>query len=213
MNAKLAPERVYKENRANWNANYLPENPKQSNGNWLLPAWNEPAPLNWNQPQSGLKNGRKVSAKQHYLNVTRYVAGPSTSLSSRYRKFCNLKRILNNPFSAYLLLILGYALVCYLIWQKELPEHFACLINVPANGSCGALLLEQLRCRVRAAHTYTLQLGVQLAVARSLVLQQLLSGLQSLYDSVSVPPYVRLNFERVFPMECWRCLSKLFGVY
>ncbi|XP_076682820.1 serine/threonine-protein kinase ICK isoform X2 [Andrena cerasifolii] len=83
VNAKLASERVYKENRANWNSNYLPENPKQSNGTWLLPAWNEPASLSWNQPQSGLKNGRKVSAKQHYLNVTRYVTGPSTSLSSR----------------------------------------------------------------------------------------------------------------------------------
>ncbi|CAK9806736.1 Serine/threonine-protein kinase MAK [Anthophora plagiata] len=82
-NVKLAPERVYKENRANWNANYLPENPRQSNGNWVLPAWNEPATINWGQPQQNQKNGRKVSAKQHYFSVARYVAGQSGSLSSR----------------------------------------------------------------------------------------------------------------------------------
>ncbi|XP_031841538.1 serine/threonine-protein kinase dyf-5 isoform X2 [Nomia melanderi] len=81
VNVKLAPDRVYKENRANWNANYLPESLTQTN--WTLPAWNEPAAINWDQSQSSLKNGRKVSAKQHYLNVARYVAGPSTSLSSR----------------------------------------------------------------------------------------------------------------------------------
>ncbi|XP_076656232.1 serine/threonine-protein kinase ICK [Halictus rubicundus] len=81
VNVKLAPDRVYKENRANWNANYLPDNLKQNN--WTLPTWNEPASLNWEQSQSTLKNGRKVSAKQHYLSVARYVAGPSTSLSSR----------------------------------------------------------------------------------------------------------------------------------
>ncbi|XP_076288631.1 serine/threonine-protein kinase dyf-5 isoform X2 [Lasioglossum baleicum] len=69
VNVKLAPDRVYKENRANWNANYLPDNLKQNN--WTLPTWNEPAPLNWEQSQSTLKNGRKVSAKQHYLSVAR----------------------------------------------------------------------------------------------------------------------------------------------
>nr|XP_012151490.1 PREDICTED: serine/threonine-protein kinase MAK isoform X4 [Megachile rotundata] len=82
-NAILAPERVYKENRANWNDNYLPDNPKQSNGNWVLPHWNEPATISWNQSQSSLKNGRKVSGKQHYFSVARYVTGQSTSLSSR----------------------------------------------------------------------------------------------------------------------------------
>ncbi|XP_029041473.1 serine/threonine-protein kinase ICK isoform X3 [Osmia lignaria lignaria] len=82
-NAILAPERVYKENRANWNENYLPDNPNQSNGNWVLPPWNEPAAISWNQSQSSLKNGRKVSGKQHYFSVARYVAGQSTSLSSR----------------------------------------------------------------------------------------------------------------------------------
>nr|XP_012151479.1 PREDICTED: serine/threonine-protein kinase MAK isoform X3 [Megachile rotundata] len=70
-NAILAPERVYKENRANWNDNYLPDNPKQSNGNWVLPHWNEPATISWNQSQSSLKNGRKVSGKQHYFSVAR----------------------------------------------------------------------------------------------------------------------------------------------
>ncbi|XP_076621433.1 serine/threonine-protein kinase ICK isoform X1 [Colletes latitarsis] len=96
-NVKLAPERVYKENRANWNANYLPDNPKQSNGNWTLPTWNEPAPIHWNQSQSNLKNGRKVSAKQHYLTVARYVAGPSTSLSSRNGDFdANQPRLMRN---------------------------------------------------------------------------------------------------------------------
>nr|XP_031841519.1 serine/threonine-protein kinase dyf-5 isoform X2 [Nomia melanderi] len=69
VNVKLAPDRVYKENRANWNANYLPESLTQTN--WTLPAWNEPAAINWDQSQSSLKNGRKVSAKQHYLNVAR----------------------------------------------------------------------------------------------------------------------------------------------
>ena len=84
VNAKLVPERLYKENRANWNANYLPENTQQSNGNWVLPAWNEPSTINWNQLQpSNVKNGRKASGKQHYIAVARYVAGPSASLSSR----------------------------------------------------------------------------------------------------------------------------------
>ncbi|XP_071859144.1 serine/threonine-protein kinase ICK isoform X2 [Bombus fervidus] len=84
VNAKLVPERLYKENRANWNANYLPENTRQSNGNWVLPAWNEPSTINWNQLQpSNVKNGRKASGKQHYIAVARYVAGPSASLASR----------------------------------------------------------------------------------------------------------------------------------
>ncbi|KZC13476.1 PREDICTED: serine/threonine-protein kinase ICK [Dufourea novaeangliae] len=80
VNVKLAPDRVYKENRANWNGNYMPDNP---GGNWTLPpSWNEPTPLNWEQPQANLKNGRKVSAKQHY-HLARYVTGPNTSMSSR----------------------------------------------------------------------------------------------------------------------------------
>ncbi|CAD1473142.1 unnamed protein product, partial [Heterotrigona itama] len=83
VNAKLVPERVYKENRANWNANYLPENPRQAS-NWVLPAWNEPAAINWSKLQpSNVKNGQKASGKQHYFSVARYVAGQSASLSSR----------------------------------------------------------------------------------------------------------------------------------
>lgn len=46
---------------------------------------------NWNQQsQSATKNARKVSAKQHYLSVARYVAGQTTNLSSRYRKLRNI---------------------------------------------------------------------------------------------------------------------------
>lgn len=86
IETKLLPDRVYKENRANWNANYTDgENFKQTNANWSLPVWNETMQLkNWNQQsQSATKNARKVSAKQHYLSVARYVAGQTTNLSSR----------------------------------------------------------------------------------------------------------------------------------
>ena len=118
VNAKLVPERVYKENRANWNANYLPENPPQAS-NWVLPAWNEPAAINWSQLQpSNVKNGRKASGKQHYFSVARYVAGQSASLSSRYRTFRDLKRILI-PCS---LIILGCTLLYCLIWKNELRK-------------------------------------------------------------------------------------------
>lgn len=60
--------------------------------NWSLPVWNETMQLkNWNQQsQSATKNTRKVSAKQHYLSVARYVAGQTTNLSSRYRKLRNI---------------------------------------------------------------------------------------------------------------------------
>ncbi|KAG7205435.1 hypothetical protein KM043_007427 [Ampulex compressa] len=97
--AKLMPERVYKENRANWNANYGTENGsvKQANGSWPSGAWNESR--NRNQPQVNPKNPRKVSAKQHYLSVARNtdtdssrprfvvngVVGPPTS--ARYEEF------------------------------------------------------------------------------------------------------------------------------
>ncbi|XP_072756287.1 serine/threonine-protein kinase dyf-5 isoform X3 [Anoplolepis gracilipes] len=81
----LIPDRVYKENRVNWNANYQQaDNLKHGNANWALPAWNEPPSRTWNQSnQSNQKNSRKVSAKQHYLSVARYVAGQSTNLPSR----------------------------------------------------------------------------------------------------------------------------------
>ncbi|XP_033208422.1 serine/threonine-protein kinase dyf-5-like isoform X2 [Belonocnema kinseyi] len=84
-NTKLVPDRVYKENRANWNSNYTIDNQKQTNANWSLPAWDEPHPNNWNnQSQNNIKSARKVSAKQHYLSVSRYVAGQSTNLPSRH---------------------------------------------------------------------------------------------------------------------------------
>ncbi|EFN69183.1 hypothetical protein EAG_09334 [Camponotus floridanus] len=84
--AMLIPDRIYKENRMNWNVNYQqPENLKHGNANWSLPAWNEPSSRMWNQSNqsSQMKNSRKVSAKQHYLSVARYVAGQSTNLPSR----------------------------------------------------------------------------------------------------------------------------------
>lgn len=85
--AMLVPDRMYKENRANWNANYQqPDNLKHGTVNWSLPAWKEPSSRMWNQSNQ-MKNLRKVSAKQHYLSVARYVAGQSTNLPSRYKKF------------------------------------------------------------------------------------------------------------------------------
>lgn len=94
----LVPDRVYKENRANWNANYQQaDGMKHGNANWSLPAWQETPSRMWNQSNQSnqIKSSRKVSAKQHYLSVARYVAGQSTNLPSRYRKFRNLlERIL-----------------------------------------------------------------------------------------------------------------------
>ncbi|KAK0163645.1 hypothetical protein PV327_007308 [Microctonus hyperodae] len=79
------PNRVYKENRMNWNSEeYKDENHKLTNASWMSPMWNEQlSSRNWNQSQTNIKNTRKVSAKQHYLSVARYVAGHSTNLSSR----------------------------------------------------------------------------------------------------------------------------------
>ncbi|XP_046614468.1 serine/threonine-protein kinase dyf-5-like isoform X2 [Neodiprion virginianus] len=87
-NAKLLPDRVYKENRTNWNSTYpnnAQENVKQTNARWTQPAWTESLPSqNWTRVQPNLKNSsRKVSAKQHYLGVARYIAGQSTALPSR----------------------------------------------------------------------------------------------------------------------------------
>lgn len=92
----LIPDRVYKENRANWNTDYQQsDNLKYGNANWSLPVWKEQSPRVWNQSNqsnqsSQIRNSRKVSAKQHYLSVARYVAGQSTNLPSRYKKFRNL---------------------------------------------------------------------------------------------------------------------------
>ncbi|XP_008554870.1 serine/threonine-protein kinase ICK [Microplitis demolitor] len=80
---KLAADGICKQNVINWHENYETENQKM-NGNWITTAWNEQLPSrNWNHSQSNLRNNRKVSAKQHYLSVARYVVGQSTNLSSR----------------------------------------------------------------------------------------------------------------------------------
>ncbi|KAL0104053.1 hypothetical protein PUN28_017031 [Cardiocondyla obscurior] len=85
----LVPDRVYKENRANWNASYQQSDNLHGNENWSLPTWKESPSKMWNQSNQSnqMKNLRKVSAKQHYLSVARYVAGQSTNLPSRYTKF------------------------------------------------------------------------------------------------------------------------------
>ncbi|XP_011142752.1 serine/threonine-protein kinase ICK isoform X2 [Harpegnathos saltator] len=73
--AMLVPDRLYKENHANWNANYhQPDNLKHSNANWSLPVWKEPSLRMWNNQtnqSNQMKSSRKVSAKQHYLSVAR----------------------------------------------------------------------------------------------------------------------------------------------
>ncbi|XP_011352351.1 serine/threonine-protein kinase dyf-5 isoform X3 [Ooceraea biroi] len=72
--AMLLPDRVYKENRANWNANYQQaDGMKHGNANWSLPAWQEAPSRVWNQSNQSnqMKSSRKVSAKQHYLSVAR----------------------------------------------------------------------------------------------------------------------------------------------
>ncbi|XP_011155492.1 serine/threonine-protein kinase dyf-5 isoform X2 [Solenopsis invicta] len=71
--ATLIPDRVYKENRVNWNANYQQSDNLHSNANWSLPTWKESPSRMWNQSNQSnqTKNMRKVSAKQHYLSVAR----------------------------------------------------------------------------------------------------------------------------------------------
>lgn len=79
--------------------------------------WNEQlSSRNWNESQTNMKNTRKVSAKQHYLSVARYVAGHSTNLSSRYRKF---HRIVWQIIIIYIILALHYFLGCLYYGQNE----------------------------------------------------------------------------------------------
>ncbi|XP_011862590.1 PREDICTED: serine/threonine-protein kinase ICK isoform X1 [Vollenhovia emeryi] len=95
--AALIPNRVYKENRANWNASYQQSDNSYGNANWPVPTWKESPSRLWNQSNQSnqVKNSRKVSAKQHYLSVARYVAGQTTNLPSRYIKFPSpIQRIL-----------------------------------------------------------------------------------------------------------------------
>lgn len=101
----------------NWNVNYQqPENLKPNNANWSLPPWNEPSSRMWNHSNqsSQMKNSRKVSAKQHYLSVARYVAGQSTNLPSRYITFRNpIERIL----IACTVLIIGLLVRSHIRWN------------------------------------------------------------------------------------------------
>lgn len=118
--ARLLSSRLYKENRVNWNENKsgLIDMPKDLGTNWATPAWNErQSSRSWNQSQTNLKNSRKVSAKQHYLSVARYVAGQSTNLSSRYRTYRNLApRIL-------LIAWITLALACLLSYSDLVPKN------------------------------------------------------------------------------------------
>uniref|UniRef100_A0A0C9R7E2 non-specific serine/threonine protein kinase n=1 Tax=Fopius arisanus TaxID=64838 RepID=A0A0C9R7E2_9HYME len=99
--AKLLSDRVYKENRVSWNEDYGIENQKQLNPSWVTPAWNEAVPSrNWSNTQTIPKNTRKVSAKQHYLSVARYVAGQSTNLSSRNGEDVGRSRLVLNGLGA-----------------------------------------------------------------------------------------------------------------
>lgn len=73
----------------------MQESVKQTNAKWAQPAWPEPAPAqNWTRVQPSLKSSsRKVSAKQHYLGVARYVAGQSTTLPIRYPAAFTARRV------------------------------------------------------------------------------------------------------------------------
>jgi hypothetical protein len=95
---RLAPDRIYKENRSNWNGNYLVNHateallPKQASVNWS-PWYEHPTHVNrsWSNNsgilgnglpnQRPLVNGRRISAKL----PPRYVIAQSPSqLPSRY---------------------------------------------------------------------------------------------------------------------------------
>jgi len=114
----LVPDRVYKENRANWNANYQQSDTiKHGSANWSVPVWQESPSRMWNElnQSNQIKNLRKVSAKQHYLSVARYVAGQSTNLPSRYRKFRDL---IEKILIACIMLIFCYVLIQSYIRQN-----------------------------------------------------------------------------------------------
>lgn len=131
--ATLIPDRVYKENRANWNANYQQPDNLHGNTNWSLPTWKESPSRMWNQSNQSnqMKNLRKVSAKQHYLSVARYVAGQSTNLPSRYIMFRNpVQRIL----IACAMLVIGHFFVRLQIRQNVFFKH---LINMFKFIPCG----------------------------------------------------------------------------
>lgn len=119
---------MYKENRANWNANYQQSDNLHGNVNWSLPTWKESPSRMWNQSNQSnqMKNLRKVSAKQHYLSVARYVAGQSTNLPSRYIKFQNpIQRIL----VACTTLIIGHFFIQLQIRQNIFSEYLTSMLK------------------------------------------------------------------------------------
>lgn len=73
-----------------------------------------------------MKSARKVSAKQHYLSVARYVVGQSTNLPSRYRPFPSLlKRILIGNLT----LVFGYFIVCSLFPKEDIHKQLVSQID------------------------------------------------------------------------------------
>lgn len=73
-----------------------------------------------------MKNLRKVSAKQHYLSVARYVAGQSTNLPSRYIKLQNpIQRIL----IACMMFVIGHFLVRLQIRRNLLSEYLISMLK------------------------------------------------------------------------------------
>jgi len=98
------------------------------NANWSLPTWKESPSRTWNHSNQSnqMKNLRKVSAKQHYLSVARYVAGQSTNLPSRYIKFRNpIQRIL----IACAILIIGFFLIQLQIKQNDFSKHLISMLK------------------------------------------------------------------------------------
>lgn len=83
---------------------------------------------NWNQQsQSATKNARKVSAKQHYLSVARYVAGQTTNLSSRYQKLRNIIVII---LILHLSIIIVGSILFYHGNSIELNQYFYQIITI-----------------------------------------------------------------------------------
>ncbi|XP_016841403.1 serine/threonine-protein kinase MAK isoform X3 [Nasonia vitripennis] len=83
---RLLPERVYKENRANWNGNYLTNhnseaqtNQKQSSANWTLPSWYEQMP-HVNRAWSNAANNNNLANHRLLVNSRRV----PTKLPARY---------------------------------------------------------------------------------------------------------------------------------
>ncbi|XP_044020429.1 serine/threonine-protein kinase dyf-5-like isoform X1 [Aphidius gifuensis] len=132
---KTGQDNICKENRVSWNEIFgLDQNKnknqttKNLNGNWITPGWNETPPTrNLSQSSNHNKNNnnnhRKLSAKQHYLNVARYVAGQNTNLSSRYRK---LRRQIVFIICVYIFIFTTYIIGCLTMGQYEFIQYLIC---------------------------------------------------------------------------------------